>query len=114
VAVGELTVRRDGDATGVEFTVGTFRRGDAAANQPTTIVPADRLTLTLERADGTTVETLTPSGGERDVLPARYAYTLPESVVNGLTAGSYRFRVSARAPRQARATVRRSPAFTAG
>jgi hypothetical protein len=106
-------LRRDGGATGVEFTVGAFRRGDAARGQATRIVPAGRLALTLERADGTTVETLTPTGGERDVLPGRYAYTLPSDVVNRLTAGEYRFKVSARAPRQRQATVVRSRPFRA-
>ncbi|MEA2292494.1 MAG: hypothetical protein QOE86_133 [Solirubrobacteraceae bacterium] len=113
VPVGTPSVRRTGAVTGVEFTVGTFGRGDPAASGPTTIVPAARLTLTLERADGTTVETLTPTGGERDVLPGRYAYTLPAAVVGRLTAGSYRFRVAASAPRQRRPTIARSASFRA-
>jgi hypothetical protein len=48
------------------------------------------------------------------VLPARYAYTLPSGVVDGLTEGEYRFEVSARAPQQQRATVRRSATFRPG
>lgn len=111
VPVGTPALRREGATTGVAFTVGSFRRGDAAAGQPTSIVPAARLVLTLQRADGTLVERLTPPGGERGVLPGEYAYTLRKAVLKDLGKGSYRFHVVARAPRQATPTEATSPPF---
>lgn len=114
VAVGTPeVVRRDG-ATGVAFTVGTFERGDAAAGGRTTVVPAARLVLTLEREGGGRVERLTPTGGERGVLPGQYAYTLRAAVVRRLAAGRYVFRVRASAPGQATPTDAVSTAFEAG
>ena len=88
VPVGTPEVRRERGSTGVEFTVGTFDRGDPAAGRGTAIVPALVLELTLER-DGVLVERLTPPGGERGVLPGEYAYTLPASVVRDLQPGRY-------------------------
>ena len=110
VPVGTPEVRQGQGSTGVEFTVGTFDRGDPAAGRGTTIVPALVLELTLER-DGVLVERLTPPDGERGVLPGEYAYTLPATVVRDLEPGRYTFRVRARAPRQQRATVAESPPF---
>ena len=95
----------------VRFTLGTFVRGRPTAGRGTRIVPAQRLALTLEGKDGV-VRELTPSGGERGLLPGEYAYTLPRSVLSGLEPGRYRFRARAHAPRQKRASVRLSPAFS--
>jgi hypothetical protein len=57
------------------------------------------------------VRRLTPPGGARELLPAEYAYTLQESVLRSLGDGTYRFRATARAPRQRRATVVLSEPF---
>ena len=89
VTVTGVRVRREAGATGVEFSVGTFRRGDPMAGRGTRIVPATRLDLTLVGSGGKAVERLTPTGGERDVLPGRYAYTLPARVVRRLGPGRY-------------------------
>jgi hypothetical protein len=59
------------------------------------------------------VRRLTPPGGARELLPAEYGYTLQASVRRGLQKGTYRFRATARAPRQRRATVALSPRFGA-
>ena len=89
----------------MRFTVGAFERGP-----PTKIVSADRLELELLKGDEV-VRRLTPPGGARELLPAEYAYTLEQSVLKSLEAGTYRFRATARAPRQRRATVVRSEPF---
>jgi hypothetical protein len=81
-----------------------------AAGTGTHIVLADRLELELLDGDRV-VRRLTPPGGARELLPAEYGYTLEESVRRKLTKGSYRFRATARAPRQRKATVALSPAF---
>jgi hypothetical protein len=97
----------------VRFTVGAFDRGDPIGGRPTTISPAARLELTLETTGGALVRRLTPTGGERGLLPGEYAYTLPSGLLKDLDAGRYRFVVRARGPRQRRDTVVRSPAFPA-
>ncbi len=108
VPIGPLRVKRTRRATGVEFTVGRFDRGDPAGGLGTEIVPAAALQLTLKGAGVS--ERLTPPGGERGVLPGVYAYTLPRSVLARLAAGSYRFTVRAKAPRQAGAPTRAASA----
>jgi hypothetical protein len=113
VAIGALTVDQAKKATSVQFSVGSFDRGDPAGGAGTSVVPAARLELTLTKAaDEGVVERLTPPGGERGVLPGAYAYTLPRAIAAGLAKGDYVFRVSARAPRQTEPTKAASPPFT--
>lgn len=102
VPVGELIVDETRRATSVQFTLGTFDRGDPLADGgATTIVPADRLDLVLTPAgDPDPVERLTPPGGQRGLLPGAYAYALPRGVLDELEPGRYVFRLAARAPRQ--------------
>ncbi len=99
--VGRLELQRGpkGQVRGVRFTVGAFERGP-----PTKIVTADRLELALLRGDAV-VRRLTPPGGARALLPAEYGYTLEPAVLARLQDGTYRFRATARAPRQRQATV---------
>jgi hypothetical protein len=108
--IGALAVTRSRGVS-VRFTLGTFERGLPTAGRGTRIVPAQRLSLTLEGKAGV-VRELTPTGGERGLLPGEYAYTLPADVLAALEPGRYRFRARARAPRQKRPTVRLSPAFS--
>jgi hypothetical protein len=89
----------------VRFTVGAFERGP-----PTKIVSADRLELELLKAKEV-VRRLTPPGGARELLPAEYGYTLERSVLSNLQPGTYRFRATARAPRQRQATTVLSEPF---
>jgi len=112
VPVGPVEVKRTRGATSVELTVGRFDRGDPPAGRGTESVPADRLQLTL-LGPGTR-ETLTPPGGQRGVLPGVYAYTLPRRVLAALEAGSYLFKVRARAPRQTAPTLAQSAPFRIG
>lgn len=113
VPVTGLSVDQTAKATGLQFTVGRFDRGDPAGEKGTTVVPASRLELRLTRAaDETTVERLSAPGGDRGVLPGAYAYTLPRALLERLEAGDYVFRITARAPRQALATQAVSPPFT--
>ncbi|MEA2124623.1 MAG: hypothetical protein QOI80_1405 [Solirubrobacteraceae bacterium] len=116
VPVGALGVDQTAKSTSVQFTVGSFDRGDPSGGEPgTTVVPAARLELTLTRSDSEAiVERLTPPGGERGVLPGAYAYTLPRALVKGLAKGDYVFRVAASAPRQTEPTKAVSAPFTVG
>jgi hypothetical protein len=107
--IGRLAVSRSRGVS-VRFTLGRFDRGAPMAGRGTRIVPAQRLSLTLEGEAGV-VRELTPTGGERGLLPGEYAYTLPAAVLSGLEPGRYRFRARASAPRQRRATVRLSSSF---
>jgi hypothetical protein len=112
VPIGNLQLQRgpQGQVDGVRFTLGAFTRGDPATGQGTRIVLAER--LELELLDGNkVVRRLTPPGGARELLPAEYGYTLERSVVRTLRKGSYRFRATARAPRQRKATVALSAPF---
>lgn len=98
VPVADLTASAPG---AVSLTVGRFDRGDPLGEEPTTVVPAARLELTLTKEGSEdVVERLTPPGGERGVLPGAYAYTLPRSLRRRLKPGAYVFRVQASAPRQ--------------
>ena len=109
VAITGVTV----DHATVRFTVGSFSRGDPEAGTGTAIVPADRLDLTLTKAgDTSVVERLTPPGGDRGVLPGAYAFAVPPAILRSLAAGQYVFRITARAPRQAKPTTAVSPPFT--
>ncbi|HEX8101569.1 MAG TPA: S8 family serine peptidase, partial [Solirubrobacteraceae bacterium] len=111
VPVGPLELtRRGGAVSGVRFALGAFERGSPFA-AGTRLRPAERLELELLRPGGELVRRLTPPGGARELLPAEYAYTLDRRTLRGLHRGSYVFRVRARAPRQARPTVRRSEVF---
>jgi hypothetical protein len=107
VPVGRLELQRGpkDQVRGVRFTVGAFERGP-----PTKIVSADRLELTLLKGDEV-VRRLTPPGGARELLPAEYGYTLEQSVLSSLQPGTYRFRATARAPRQRQATTVLSEPF---
>ncbi len=112
VPVGEPAVEREDDrVTGARFTVGAFERGDPVGGRRTAVAPAERLELTLEAAGGQVVRRLTPPGGEQGLLPGEYRYTLPRGVLADLDAGTYRFVVRARGPRQRRPTVARSAPF---
>lgn len=113
VPLSEPTVDETGRATSVQFTVGSFDRGDPLAEGgATTVVPAARLDLALTREDDTVpVERLTPPGGQRGLLPGAFAYALPRAVLEGLEDGRYVFRLAARAPRQQEPTRAVSPAF---
>jgi hypothetical protein len=114
VPVGTPALDREKErVTGVRFTVGAFERGDPVAGKGTAITPAARLELTLEHRSGV-VRRLTPPGGEVGLLPGEFSFTLPRSLLGDLEAGSYRFVVRARGPRQRRPTVVRSPAFRVG
>jgi hypothetical protein len=73
-------------------------------------VSADRLELELLEGEKV-VRRLTPPGGARELLPAEYGYTLEQAVLENLRAGTYRFRATARAPRQRQATVVLSEPF---
>jgi hypothetical protein len=46
------------------------------------------------------VRRLTPPRGARELLPAEYAYALPDDVVDALGDGEYAFRAVAHAPRR--------------
>jgi hypothetical protein len=107
VPVGRLELQRgpNNQVRGVRFTVGAFERGP-----PTKIVSADRLELELLKAKEV-VRRLTPPGGARELLPAEYGYTLERSVLSNLQPGTYRFRATARAPRQRHATTVLSEPF---
>lgn len=112
--LGALTVDERDGATSVQFTLGSFDRGDPTAGTGTTVVPAAELELTLTRAGSEApIERLTPPGGQRGLLPGAYAYTLPKALVKGLAKGSYVFRAEARAPRQGEPTVAVSEPFEA-
>jgi len=115
VPVEGLTVDAARGATSVQFTLGSFSRGDPTAGAPGAgVVPAETLVLTLTRdGDETPVERLTPPGGQRGLLPGAYAFTLPKALVGDLAKGSYVFRVEAAAPRQTEPTVAVSPPFDA-
>jgi hypothetical protein len=113
VGVGAMGVNAAAGSESVQFTVGSFDRGDPLGGQGTAIVPAQKLTLTLTKsAGGAAVARLTPPAGELGVLPGAYAYTLPRAVYRSLAAGSYVFRLAAAAPRQASPTTAVSPPFT--
>ena len=107
VPVGRLELQRGpkNQVRGVRFAVGAFERGP-----PTKVVLADRLELALIR-NGQVVRRLTPPGGARELLPAEYGYTLEQSVLKNLEPGTYRFRATARAPRQRQATTVLSEPF---
>jgi hypothetical protein len=108
VPVTGLAVDRTKRATSLQFTVGSFKRGDDG----TSVLPAARLELTLTKADSEdVVERLTPPGGERGVLPGAYAFTVPRTVIQALGKGDYVFRITARAPRQTTPTTAVSPSF---
>ena len=52
----------------------------------------------MRDGDVRAVRRLTPPGGARELLPGRYAYTLPAGTLRGLPRGRYAFRAVARAP----------------
>jgi len=110
--VGRLELTRErGRVTGVRFTVGAFERGDPLGATGTRIEPAASVELTVRTAAGAPVRRLTAPGGALELLPGEYAYSLPAAELRSLPAGSYVFRVVARAPGQGRPTRRTSPAF---
>jgi len=112
VPLGPLRlVRRGGEVTGVRFTLGAFDRGDPL-EQGARLEPAGRLELVLVRRDGTVARRLTPPGGARDLIPAEYAYTLPNQALDDLGPGTHAFRATARPPRRGPAATKRSPSFT--
>ncbi|HZB76905.1 MAG TPA: S8 family serine peptidase, partial [Solirubrobacteraceae bacterium] len=110
--LGALEPARDGGrVTGVAFALGAFDRGDPLAGG-TRVELTERLELTLVRAGSVrAVRRLTPPGGARELLPGRYAYTLPRGTLGGLPRGRYAFRAVARAPRGGRPAVAVSEAF---
>ena len=110
--LGDLRLEReDGRVTGVSFSLGAFDRGDPLG-AGTRIALTERLELTLVRAGGTrAVRRLTPPGGARELLPARYAYTLPAGTLRSLPRGRYAFRAVARPPRGGRAATAVSDPF---
>ena len=97
VAVGPLKVS---GGRRVRFTLGSFKRG-----AKTEIQVAERLILDLVDAKGNVRRSLTVRGGARELMPAEYAYALPQA---SLPDSSYAFRVRAWAPGQGQPTVRRS------
>lgn len=108
VPLGPLRLARDGRrVTGATLGVGAFTRVDGEAR----LVPAAVLELELLGPDGRVVQRLTPPGGERDLLPAEYAYALPRRALRALAGGPYRFRARARAPRSGRTATVTSPEF---
>jgi hypothetical protein len=112
--LGPLELERDGGSVaGVSFPLGGFDRGDPLRGG-TAVQLTQRLELTLVRAGGIrAVRRLTPPGGARELLPARYAYTLPAGTLRGLPRGRYAFRAVARAPRGGRAAIATSEPFAA-
>jgi hypothetical protein len=58
------------------------------------------------------VRDLTPPGGETDLLPGEYAYTLTKSARDTLASGRYSFLARGRGPAGGPAAVRKSPSFT--
>ncbi|MET0817383.1 MAG: hypothetical protein ABWZ67_07500, partial [Solirubrobacteraceae bacterium] len=110
--LGDLRLERDkGRVTGVSFPLGSFERGDPLG-AGTSVELTERLELTLVRAGSIrAVRRLTPPGGARELLPARYAYTLPGATLAGLPRGRYAFRAVARAPRGGRAAIAVSEPF---
>ena len=110
--LGDLRLERDeGRVTGVSFALGSFERGDPLG-AGTSIELTERLELTLVRGGSIrTVRRLTPPGGARELLPARYAYTLPSATLAGLPRGRYAFRAVARPPRGGRAAIAVSEPF---
>jgi hypothetical protein len=112
--LGPLRLERDrGGVAGVSFPLGAFDRGDPLGDG-TAVQLTERLELTLVRkGDNRSVRRLTPPGGARELLPARYAYTLPAGTLRGLSGGRYAFRAVARGPRGGRAAIATSEAFAA-
>ena len=111
--LGKLRVeRRDGRIHGVRFTLGAFDRGDPLAGG-TRVALTERLSLALIDADSErVVRRLTPPRGARELLPAEYAYALPEDVVRALGDGEYAFRAVAHAPRRGAPSAARSEPFS--
>ncbi len=112
--LGPLQLERArGAVAGVSFPLGAFDRGDPLGGG-TDVQLTQRLELTLVRdGDVRAVRRLTPPGGARELLPARYAYTLPAGTLAGLPRGRYAFRAVARGPRGGRAAIATSEAFAA-
>ncbi|HYI20801.1 MAG TPA: S8 family serine peptidase [Solirubrobacteraceae bacterium] len=112
--LGPLRLERDGGAVaGVSFPLGAFDRGDPLGGG-TTVQLTERLELTLVRdGESRAVRRLTPPGGARELLPARYAYTLPAGTLEGLPRGRYAFRAVAGGPRGGRRAITTSEAFPA-
>jgi len=112
--LGPLRLERDGGAVaGVSFPLGAFDRGDPLGGG-TTVQLTERLELTLVRdGESRAVRRLTPPGGARELLPARYAYTLPAGTLEGLPRGRYAFRAVAGGPRGGRRAIATSEAFPA-
>jgi hypothetical protein len=110
--LGALRLERErGRVSGVSFALGSFERGDPLG-AGTSIALTERLELTLVREGSVrAVRRLTPPGGARELLPARYAYTLPNATLGGLPRGRYAFRAVARSPRGGRAAIAVSEAF---
>jgi hypothetical protein len=100
-------VRDDGRVRGVRFAAGAVRRSDGAVS----VLPLERLTLTLVRRGGGGARQLTPRGGARSLLPAEYAYTLTGEALRELPRGTYRFVARARGPAHGAVSERSSPPF---
>lgn len=113
-ALSRLRLRRAhgrvGMVRGVVFDAGAITRD--RSRLAVSVRPVDRLVLELVGVDGGGVRALTPPGGALELLPARYAYTLPRSTLERLPAGTYAFRARAKAGAQGSRVVRRSAPFT--
>jgi hypothetical protein len=83
---------RDGQVSGVRFSLGSVRRTAEAI----AVEPIGSLRLVMIDARGREARELTPPGGAPDLLPGDYSYTLPDEISDELDAGDYRFRVTAR------------------
>jgi hypothetical protein len=101
------TVMRDGQPSGVRFSLGAVDRGDAGI----AVEPVGSLRLVMIDAQGKEARELTPPGGAPNLLPGDYSYTLPDAISDELDAGDYRFRVTAQGASGGSATAE-SPPFT--
>jgi hypothetical protein len=98
-----VTTEREGEVTGVRFSLGAVERAGAG----TAVEPLGSLRLAIVDQRGAVARELTPPGGAPDLLPGEYAYTLPGDT--DLDPGEYRFRVTARGPTGGTATAQSNP-----
>lgn len=106
-----LTLDPSKKVSGVRFSLGAFKRGDADKDA-TRIDAAQHLDLELVDAKERVVEKLTPAGGANELLPGEYAYRLDSGAIRKLAAGRYAFRVTATAPGSSARHREHSPWFS--